>query len=52
MTRKLTPAARRSYVAAPSAVRRAFDKQTALLLENLQHPSLHAKKYNEAEDIW
>ena len=37
---------------APEAVRRAFFKQTALLSDNLRHPSLHAKKYDEAKDIW
>jgi hypothetical protein len=33
-------------------VQLAFDKQSLLLLQNLRHPSLHAKKYNEAEDLW
>ena len=43
---------RKSYARAPQRVRRAFDKQVALLLGNLQHPSLRAKKYDEARDIW
>ncbi len=30
----------------------AFDKQSRLLLENLKHPSLRAKKYDESRDIW
>jgi mRNA interferase RelE/StbE len=42
----------RSYSKAPAEVRRAFDKQSLLLLQNLHHPSLRAKKYNEAEDKW
>jgi mRNA-degrading endonuclease RelE of RelBE toxin-antitoxin system len=42
----------RSYKKAPAVVQRAFDKQSLLLLQNLRHPSLHAKKYNEAEDLW
>jgi len=50
--RRLTPAATKSYVAAPAAVRKAFDKQSALLLDNLQHPSLHAKKYDKTGDVW
>jgi mRNA-degrading endonuclease RelE of RelBE toxin-antitoxin system len=29
-----------------------FDKQLAFLLSNLRHPSLRAKKYDEANDIW
>ena len=37
---------------APGPVRKAFYKQAQLLAQNLQHPSLHAKKYDEAEDIW
>jgi mRNA interferase RelE/StbE len=42
----------RAYNEAPAQMRRAFDKQSLLLLENLRHPSLRAKKYNEAEDKW
>jgi len=37
---------------APQNVRRAFHKQLRLLVENLRHPSLHAKKYDEARDLW
>jgi hypothetical protein len=32
---------------APAAVRKAFFKQISFLVQNLQHPSLHAKKYDE-----
>ena len=42
----------KQYATAPAEVRKAFDKQSSLLLENLTHPSLHAKKYNEAIDLW
>lgn len=42
----------RSYHKAPADIRRAFDKQVVLLVENLHHPSLHAKKYDEARDLW
>jgi hypothetical protein len=42
----------KQYADAPVAVRKAFDKQAGLLLENLNHPSLHSKKYNEAIDLW
>ena len=48
----LTAAALRDYIDAEPAVQRAFDKQTRLLLENLRHPSLRSKKYDEARDIW
>ncbi len=37
---------------APTAVQRAFKKQLRFLAGNLHHPSLHAKKYNEAQDLW
>jgi len=42
----------RSYSKAPKVVRSAFDKQSLLLLQNLHHPSLRAKKYDEARDLW
>jgi len=32
--------------------RTLLEKQSAFLLLNLRHPSLRAKKYNEAEDRW
>jgi len=37
---------------APPAVRKAFRKQLHFLAGNLHHPSLHAKKYDEARDLW
>jgi len=43
---------RRSYLDAPAAVRRAFDRRAEFLAHNLRHPSLRAKKYDEARDIW
>lgn len=42
----------KQYQAAPPEVQRAFDKQAKLLVQNLRHPSLRAKKYDEARDIW
>jgi len=36
----------------PRPVRKAFYKQAGFLVDNLGHPSLHAKKYSEAEDKW
>jgi mRNA-degrading endonuclease RelE of RelBE toxin-antitoxin system len=47
-----TPHFLRSYNKAPAEIRRAFDKQALLLRENLNHPSLHANKYNEGQDVW
>jgi mRNA interferase RelE/StbE len=42
----------RSYTSAPPAIQRAFDRKLDLLLQNLRHPSLRAKKYDEARDLW
>jgi hypothetical protein len=42
----------RSYKEAPTLVRKQCDKQVALLAQNLQHPSLRAKKYDESRGIW
>jgi plasmid maintenance system killer protein len=32
--------------------RRGFEKQLRFLATDLQHPSLHAKKYDESRDLW
>jgi len=37
---------------APRNVQRVFDKQLRFLMDNLLHPSLHAKKYDETNDLW
>lgn len=42
----------KSLEEAPRPIQKAFHKQARFLLENLQYPSLHAKKYDEAKDIW
>ena len=41
-----------SYNVAPEVIQKAFNKQLRFLLQNLRHPSLHAKKYNETAGIW
>lgn len=43
---------RRDYGAAPLEVQGAFQKQLDFLVKNLRHPSLHAKKYDEGQDLW
>jgi hypothetical protein len=43
---------RRSYADAPLRVQKQCDKQLGLLAQDLRHPSLQAKKYDEARDIW
>jgi hypothetical protein len=42
----------KDYADAPSDVRKAFDKQERLLVQNLRHPSLHAKKFDESRGLW
>ena len=42
----------RSLRDAPQAVQRAFWKQAGFLLKNLNHPSLRAKKFYAASDLW
>ena len=49
---KYSDAVAEALVDVPSAVRKAFFKQTKMLEQNLRHPSLRAKKYDEADDRW
>jgi hypothetical protein len=49
---RLTAKAVRDYNALSPALQALVDKQLALLLQNLRHPSLRAKKYDEKRDIW
>ena len=42
----------RSYVKTPPDVRKVFLKQAVLFVRDLRYPSLHAKKYDEAGDVW
>jgi hypothetical protein len=48
---RFTARADKDYAALLPEVRRAFAKQLGFLLNQLGHPSLHAKKY-ETNDIW
>jgi hypothetical protein len=43
---------RQSYADAPVDIQRRCDKQLALLVQDLRHPSLRAKKYDELRSIW
>jgi mRNA-degrading endonuclease RelE of RelBE toxin-antitoxin system len=49
---RLSPQFERSYANAPFQIQKLFDRKLALLVQNLRHPSLRAKKYDEARDIW
>ena len=42
----------RQYAALPEDRKARFDKQLGFLLANLRHPSLRAKKYDEAHHVW
>ena len=49
---RLTSSGKKDYDSLPPSIVRAADKQLALLRKNIRHPSLHAKKYNEARNVW
>jgi len=40
------------YQKIPQSVKKKFEKQIQFLLKNLLHPSLRAKKHDEARGIW
>jgi mRNA-degrading endonuclease RelE of RelBE toxin-antitoxin system len=42
----------RDFDLAPPDIQRALEKQLGHLLRDLRHPSLRAKKYDEARGIW
>jgi mRNA-degrading endonuclease RelE of RelBE toxin-antitoxin system len=46
------PRALKALEDAPVEVRRTFFKQIKSLQQNLHHPSLCAKKYDETKDRW
>jgi mRNA-degrading endonuclease RelE of RelBE toxin-antitoxin system len=46
------PKALENLAAASANVQKAFFKQVRFLADNLQHPSLHAKKYDESQGVW
>ncbi len=52
MTVRGTERFRRGYEAAPLRIKQVFEKQIRSLAQDLRHPSLHAKKYDETQDIW
>lgn len=40
------------YYKLPANIKLKADKQFSFLMENIRHPSLHAKKYQENDDLW
>lgn len=49
---RFTQRADKDYEGLSPRIRLALGKQLGYLLNNLQHPSLHAKKYDQAHDLW
>ena len=49
---ELSARALHDYERLTKKLQTAADKQFNFLLKNLGHPSLRAKKYDEARDIW
>jgi hypothetical protein len=52
MKLRWTPHFARAYAKASEDIQTAFDKQSLLLIQDLRHPSLRAKKYDEGRDRW
>jgi mRNA interferase RelE/StbE len=44
--------ARRDFADLPRHLKTRARKQLQLLSENLRHPSIQAKKYDERNDVW
>jgi plasmid maintenance system killer protein len=47
-----TEKAVKDYVTLTTKLQALTDKQLDSLIKDLRYPSLHAKKYNQKEDIW
>jgi len=48
----MTRAARRDYQNLAPQLKARVAKQLGLLVDNPHHPSLRAKKFDEANDVW
>lgn len=49
---RLTLPAEKDIDALPDKIQKRVFKQFDILLSNIRHPSLRAKKYDESRDIW
>jgi len=47
-----SPHFKRSYKSLSKEIKKKFEKQINFLIQNLRHPSLRAKKYDEKRGIW
>jgi AbrB family looped-hinge helix DNA binding protein len=52
MKLRFTERADKDYATLEKPIRKALAKQLGFLLETLNHPSIHAKKYSETEGVW
>jgi mRNA-degrading endonuclease RelE of RelBE toxin-antitoxin system len=52
MRRSTTKPFDREFKKFSREIQNAFEKQINLLLQDIRHPSLRAKKYDEGVDIW
>jgi mRNA-degrading endonuclease RelE of RelBE toxin-antitoxin system len=52
MTYSFTATGFKDYQAFPKDIQHRFEKQLGFILADLRYPSLKAKKYGEARDIW
>lgn len=52
MNVQLSQRAIEALALAPSEVQKAFIKQLKLLIRDLRHPGIHAKKFDEGDDLW
>lgn len=52
MRHEFSPKFSKAYEQVGREMQQQFDKQLQFLLTNLRHPSLHAKKYDEAFGLW
>lgn len=52
MRRATTKPFDREFKKFSKEIQDAFEKQINLLLQDIRHPSLRAKKYDEDADIW
>ena len=52
MRRATTKPFDREFKKFSKEIQNAFEKQITFLLQDIRHPSLRAKKYDEDADIW
>ena len=52
MNIRFSARARRDFADLPSNLKTRTRKQLNLLSDNLRHPSIQAKKYDESNDVW